>query len=342
MEPAGVEAFLIKKAANIRYLSGFTSGEDAWLLVDGAGLTLFTDGRYREQAARESPDCTYEEYSGDSLDRLGTFGLKYRKLAFEAEEISYRDYLRLSALLAERLQPAGSWIDDLRLVKDARECELLRRSAAVSIGAFNELLAEIAPGMRERDIAARLEYLLKKAGAEDLAFPSIVVSGPNAALPHGKPSERVLLSGDMLTLDWGGKTDGYVSDMTRTLVLGTATPRLQSLYAQVLEAQLTGLEAVKAGAATVEIDAKVRQVLAKYDLAAYFVHGTGHGIGLEIHEAPTVSPRGGTYLQENMVITIEPGVYLPGYGGIRIEDSVIVTAAGAEIITPLTKQLTII
>jgi Xaa-Pro aminopeptidase len=342
MEAEGADAFLVAKPANIRYLSGFTSGEDAYLLVDGDGPTLVSDARYSSQAALECPDCVYEEHGGDPLDRVCAFGIKYKRLALEAAVISQREYARLEAKLGARLLPVENWVEDLRLVKNEAECERLRRAAALSGAVFAGLLEALQPGMRERDIAARLEYELKLAGAEALAFPTIAAAGANAALPHAKPGEYRIRPGDMLTVDWGGKVDGYVSDMTRTVAVVSASQRFKDEYARVLEAQEIGLSAVRAGVRTDEVDAKVRKALARYGLAAYFAHGTGHGIGLEIHEAPSVSPRSSVFLTRNMVITIEPGIYIPGYGGIRIEDSVIVTPQGAELITPVDKAFTII
>jgi Xaa-Pro aminopeptidase/Xaa-Pro dipeptidase len=290
----------------------------------------------------ESPQSVYLEHSGDLLDRLGDFSIKYKRLGFEGEQISYRDHAKMAAAFHTELVPTENWISDQRAIKDEAECAALRKSAGVGGGVFSELMSQIKPGMEEREVAIMLEYLLKRNGAEDLSFPSIVAAGVHAALPHGKPGNYRLRPGDMLTLDWGATVDGYVSDMTRTLAVGVSLPRFRDYYAQVLEAQMTGLAAVREGVRTDEVDAEVRRVFNRYGLAQYFIHGTGHGIGLEIHEQPSLSPRSSVVLRKNMVVTVEPGVYIPGYGGIRIEDSVIVTSTGCEVITPLDKSLTII
>lgn len=342
MEEKGQEAFLVTKPENIRYLSGFSSGSDARLLITAAGQYIFTDGRYLEQAAGECPDWELIRVNGAGLDSLAAICDKYNSLVIESHHVSYELYQYLADGLETRLVPVSNVVEIFRSVKDAQELDLLRQAARIGDLVFSRICKEIRVGVSERHLANRIAYLLKEEGCSGESFATIAVAGENAALPHGQPGDRHLRQGDMLTLDFGGFYRGYAGDMTRTVVIGEASPKLKDIYQRVLEAQELGVTAVKAGESCREIDRQVRQRLAHYGLDRYFAHGTGHGVGLEIHEMPSLSTRSEGILEENMAVTIEPGVYIPGWGGIRIEDTVIVKNGGCEIITRSDKGLLII
>jgi Xaa-Pro aminopeptidase len=332
----------VTKPENIRYLSNFTSGSDARLLISSDEKYIFTDGRYLEQAKRECPDWELIRVNGAGLDSLASICDKYNSLLVESHHVTYELYSRMTTELKTPLVPMAEIIEQLRAVKDDQELDMIRQAAKIGDIVFTRICQEIQVGVSERHLANRIAYIFKKEGCSGESFETIAVAGENAALPHGKPGDRLLKRGDMLTLDFGGFYHGYAGDMTRTVVLGEASPKLKEIYQQVLEAQELGVATVKSGISCREIDRQVRQRLADYDLDQYFVHGTGHGVGLEIHETPTLSTRSEAVLEENMVVTIEPGVYIPGWGGIRIEDTVIVKNGGCEVITRSDKGLLII
>lgn len=336
------EAAYITKAENIFYLSGFTSGQDASLFISPEKQYLLTDGRYVEQAQQECPDWDIVEVNSlAAIDKLPSLGIKYKRIAFEAHNISYSHYLALEAALPNRWQTTEKLTESLRLIKSAEELDLLRKSAAISDQVFTDIAASLAPGTREDDLAEQIRVLLKKYGCTGEAFATIVLTGVNASRPHGQPGSTPFSEGDMVTMDYGGIYHHYVADMTRTVAIGKADRKLADYYAVVLEAQMKGLDTIKAGVPVATIDNTVRGVLSKYNLEAFFAHSTGHGIGLEIHEDPKLSKNVEGILQSGMVVTIEPGIYIPGWGGIRIEDSVIVTDNGHERITRSDKHLLI-
>lgn len=341
MQQNEIDAFLTVKAENIFYLSGFTSGEDALLLVTETDKYILTDARYSEQLKQEAPDWELLQGKPGSLDGLTEITDNCQLIGIE-DSIVYRQFCELNKQLPNKLIPLSGLVEELRIIKDQTELELMRKCASISDMVFSRLLDFIKPGVTEAEVANFVAMALREGGCQKEAFDTIAVSGKNAALPHGKPGKRRLTAGDMLTLDFGGIYAGYCADMTRTVVIESASPRLSSLYEEVLSAQMAGVAAVKPGIKPTEVDKIVRDCLAKAGLDKYFVHGTGHGLGLEVHEKPTVSPRGTGYLEENMVITIEPGIYIPGWGGIRVEDSVIVKSGGCEIITCSDKNLILI
>ncbi|MGI5879227.1 MAG: M24 family metallopeptidase [Syntrophomonadaceae bacterium] len=341
MQQNDIDAFIIVKAENIFYLSGFTSGEDAILLVSGADKYILTDARYNEQLRQEAPDWHLLQGKPGSLDELAKISRDYPRIGIE-DSIIYHQFCELEKLLPVKLMALSGLVENLRIIKDETELELLRKGASISDTVFSRLLDFIKPGITEIEVANFAANALREGGCQKEAFDTIAVSGENAALPHGKPGKRRLSEGDMLTLDFGGIYEGYCADMTRTVVIKSVSPRLSSLYDEVLSAQMAGVAAVKPGVKPVEVDKVVRERLARAGLDKYFVHGTGHGLGLEVHEKPAVSPRGTGFLEENMVITIEPGIYIPGWGGIRIEDSVIVKSGECEIITCSDKNLILI
>lgn len=342
MERLDLEAFLVTKAENVRYLSGFTGGSDASLLISGTDKIIFTDPRYFQQVQTECPDWKLVGEKPGGWDKRSESCSGYDRIAFESHAVSYQAFAEMDRIFSGRLVAQPNVVEGLRLVKDEDELEKLRQAARIGDEVFSSLLSVIGSGMSEKQVASEIMYLLRQKGCEKEAFDTIAVAGENAALPHGHPGERILKEGDMLTLDYGGFFEGYAGDMTRTIIVERASALLNTRYDLLLQAQLRALSMVRAGVSCREIDQAARDYLKEYDLDGYFLHSTGHGVGLEIHELPRVSLLSDAILAENMVITIEPGIYFPDWGGIRIEDTVIVKDGGCEIITRSDKNLIII
>lgn len=342
MQEKEIDTFLITKPENIRYLSGFTGGLDGKLVVTGNQQFLLTDSRFWEQAAIESPEWELVKETAPGIDLLVDLVSKYKKIALESQHVTIESFLELEARLENRLVFLPGIIECLRMIKDETELNFLRRSAEISDKVFEDICQFIKAGLTERQIANQIVYLLKQKGCAKESFDTIAVSGLNAALPHGQPGDRALMDGDMLTLDFGGFYQGYAGDMTRTVIIGHSSQYLQDNYMRLLEAQQVGISKVMAGMAGQEVDRLVRECLQKYNLDIYFTHSTGHGVGLEIHENPRLSRSSESILEENMVVTVEPGIYIPGWGGIRIEDTVIVKNGGCEVVTHSDKDLIIL
>ncbi|MEQ8201829.1 MAG: Xaa-Pro peptidase family protein [Syntrophomonadaceae bacterium] len=342
LEAHELGAFLVTKPENIYYLSGFTGGSDARLVVGPVDRYIVTDGRYLEQVGRECPDWELVQDQGGGLDSLAAICDKYNSLAVESNHVTYGMFVRLQSTLKANLSPQDNIIEGLRRIKDAAELDRLRSAAKVGDEVFKRICLEITPGWSEIQVANRIAGYLKELGCSREAFPTIAVAGENAALPHGQPGGRRLQNGDMLTMDFGGFCQGYAGDMTRTVAIGEVSPRLREVYSRVLEAQQRGVASITAGIRAQAVDQLVRNELARHGLDEYFLHGTGHGVGLEIHEAPSLSRYSEDVLEENMVVTVEPGVYIPGWGGIRIEDTVVVQYGGCEVITASEKELLIL
>lgn len=342
MEEKHLDAFLVTKPENIYYLSAFSGGSDARLVVSAHEKYILTDGRYLEQVNRECADWELVREDGAGLDSLARICDKYNSLVVESNHLTYELFKQLAARLKPQLFPMANVIEKFRAVKDAVELDLLRQAARIGDLVFTCICPEIQVGVSEKYIANRITCLLKDLGCSKESFSTIAVAGENAALPHGQPGERLIQPGDMLTMDFGGFYQGYAGDMTRTVVIGEPSTQLRDIYQKVLEVQEIGVAAVKAGSDCQAIDRQVRQGLAKYELDNYFVHGTGHGVGLEIHELPSLSAHSEAVLEEDMVVTVEPGVYIPGWGGIRIEDTVIVKNGGCQVITSSDKSLLIL
>jgi Xaa-Pro aminopeptidase len=339
-----LDAFLVSGAPNVRYLSGFT-GDNGSLLILPGKATLFTDPRFEIQAAQESP-CPVKIAKGplvlDIVAAIKRLGLE--RIGYEPARMTCDVYESLKSRLPMRasLEPVNGWIEQLRMVKTADEIALIRRSVLTNSRAFEQTVRRVRPGMKESDLAAELEYRMRRLGAEKPSFDTIVAGGARSALPHAQPTNAKFENGQLVVVDMGALQDGYCSDMTRMLFLGIPGAKVKRAYRAVLEAQLAAIDAVRAGALTRNVDRAARQVLKGYGLDRAFVHSTGHGLGLEIHEPPRVGKLDKTRLEAGMAITIEPGVYLEGFGGIRIEDTVVVTAAGCEILTPTPKELHIV
>ena len=341
MATAKLDALLISFGANVRYLTGFT-GSNGMVLVRSDRAVFFTDPRYQIQAAREV-DCRVQVCGGPLLPHAVSMiqRAKCRRVGFEKSRMSFEGYQYLKEHMPMRasLEPLALWVEEQRMVKSSQEIALIRSSVELNSLAFEQGVARIREGMRESDLAAELDYRMRRGGAEGPAFETIVASGTRTALPHARPTSKVLGPNGLVLVDMGALLAGYASDMTRMLFLGRPPARVRKAYGAVLEAQLAAIDAVRPGATAAAVDGAARRVLAAYGLASAFVHSTGHGLGLEIHEPPRLGKKDKTVLREGMAITIEPGVYAEGFGGIRIEDTVVVTKNGCEVLTPTSKAL---
>jgi Xaa-Pro aminopeptidase len=334
---------LITHLPNIRYLCGFTGSAGA-LLVGGAQPVFFTDGRYTEQAREEVRDARIVVEKKSPVTSAAHWLNKKRgsaSIGIESDHLTVAAEARLRSLLPKRLRlgSTSGIVERLRRIKDAAEIERLRRAVHLGSSLFSAMLKTIRPGVAEANIAAKLEYAARKAGADGMSFDTIVAAGPRSALPHGRASATPIPRQGFVVLDYGVILSGYCSDMTRTVAVGHASAQERAWYAAVLEAQLAGIAAVKAGVSAAEVDEAARKVLKKNKLGKCFPHSTGHGVGLEIHESPRLAAGEKTVLEPGMVLTIEPGVYIPGTGGVRIEDMILVTRTGCDVFTPTTKEL---
>lgn len=333
-----VDCLLVGCMPNIFYLTGFT-GSAGLLLVDEKAATLYTDGRYTLQAAEEVRGARVVVPRGPVTRAALRRARRYRRVGFEASA-GYRFF----RLLAEEAAPARpraveSLVEQLRLVKDQEEIARIRQSVEMNSRVFEETLPLLREGMAEQEVAAELEYRMRRYGAEQPAFPTIAASGPRSALPHARTGARKLGKKEFLVLDHGAILAHYASDMTRTVYLGSADRRARALYWVVKEAQERAIRAVRAGVSCSQVDRAAREHITRCGYARHFTHSTGHGLGIEVHEIPRVAAREKLRLPAGAVITIEPGVYLPGYGGVRIEDVVVVREGGAEVLTPTSKAL---
>jgi len=337
MHQQQLDGVIISKPENRVYFSGFT-GSSGVLLVSGAENRLITDFRYLEQAEAEAPEFIVIRHGSDQNPTLkmeiDIMGLK--RVGFEGDFYTWDAYRRLTEVAAE---PVAVHLDELRIAKDAQEIALVRQAVLLADKAFTHVLSYIKPGVRENDIALELEFHMRKNGAEKIAFDIIVASGKRSALPHGRASAKIIEVGDMITMDFGAVYQGYHSDITRTVIVGRASAKQREVYNLVLTAQLAGVAAVAPGITGREVDAAAREIITAAGYGEYFGHGLGHGVGLVIHEQPRLAPGSEIILSPGMVVTVEPGVYLPDWGGVRIEDTVVVAAAGAEVLTASSKEL---
>jgi Xaa-Pro aminopeptidase len=338
-----IDALAVNSLTNIRYLTGFT-GSAALLLLEPDRATLFTDPRYDLQVRREV-DCRVHVSARPALQlQSAVRRRRIRRLGFEAAHCRYSDYQRYAAALkpATRLLPTQDLVESLRVVKSPAEIAAIRHSVEVNSAAFSAAIARLQPGISEQDLAAELDYQMRLHGAAGPAFETIVAAGENSALPHARPGARRLRSNELLLIDMGALVGGYASDMTRMLHLGAPKRKTRQLYRSVLDAQLAAIAALRDGVPAHAVDHAARRLLAGAGLDKLFIHSTGHGLGLDIHESPRIARREPSLLRAGMVVTIEPGVYVPGEGGIRIEDTVVITASGCEVLTPTTKELLVI
>jgi Xaa-Pro aminopeptidase len=344
-----LDALLVTHLPNIRYLSGFT-GSAGVLLVIESKTVLFTDGRYKEQARKEVQGARVMVGRKSALAETGEWlnqnGKKQaiKMLGIEAQHLTVAERGQLQKALPSnvRLREAPRLIEQARMVKDQEEISRLRAAVCLGSSLFDVALKIIRPGAKEIEVAAEMEYEARKAGAEGMSFKTIIASGPRSALPHGRASMAAIPANGFVVCDFGIILAGYCSDMTRTVHVGKLSGNAQQMYDAVREAQQAAIDRVRPGVSVGEVDRAARKVLTGRGLGKYFRHSTGHGVGLEIHEAPRVARGQPELLRAGMVITIEPGVYVPGLGGVRIEDMVVVSEYGCEVLTPTSKELVII
>jgi Xaa-Pro aminopeptidase len=338
-----VDALLVTHMPNVRYLCGFTGSSGA-LLVSAHGAVLHTDGRYTVQAKQEVLAARVRIAMGSSSTAALT-SLAGRKVAtgFEADHVTVSQQTLLAKAAAKgRLKPLSGLIERARMIKQPEEIQQLKAAVMLASGLFEVLLHGIKPGVAESHVAAELEYVARRSGAQGMSFDTIVAAGPRSAMPHGVASEQPIPAAGFVVLDYGVILAGYCSDMTRTVHVGSPGRKQKDLYQAVLEAQLAAIDLVKPGVQAGKVDQAARKVLQKAGFASYFTHSTGHGVGLEIHEPPRLGKGQTELLRPGMVITIEPGAYVPGLGGVRIEDMVLVTETGCQVLTPTSKELIIL
>lgn len=347
LEGHGLDAMLLTGEANRFYASGFhSSGTDGVALVTRKKAYYFTDSRYTEAAGRCLVGAELREI-GHGRGYAALIGEAIQeqhisRMGFEDAYMTVQDYKRYKRALSCDLVPATELLWQLRMVKDDEELEALVAAQRIAERALEEILEEIRPGVTEKEIAARLQYLMLHYGASDMSFDPIVVSGPNGSLPHGVPSEKPIRQGEFVTMDFGCIYHGYCSDMTRTVAVGFATEEMHTVYQTVLSAQLAGIRAARAGVTGREVDGAARAVITAAGYGEYFGHSFGHGVGVEIHEAPNASPMNDKPLPAGAVISAEPGIYLPGKLGVRIEDVILLTEEGCRDITRAPKDLLIL
>ncbi len=341
----GSDTLLVLTDENRRYLSGFTGHDTQFdesagaLLITTDRLILATDFRYELQARHEAPlykIVCYKKSLSEELPGLLT-SLGTKTLAFESVRLSYLEYRKMSDAIGEAgleviLKPVQDVVETLRIKKSEVEIETLRQALALAESAFTECVTKIKPGMTEKELAWMMEKGMREAGAEALSFPTIVAAGPNSALPHAIPGDRIIKVGEPLLFDWGARLNGYCSDISRTVIIGQPDDTFTKIFQTVLEAQRLAIEAIKGGVSSMAVDRIARDHIEREGFGGKFGHGLGHGTGLAIHEAPRLSPLKDTLLEPGMVTTVEPGVYLENWGGVRLENMVVVRADGAEVL----------
>ncbi len=343
LEEARAGAFLTTALPNVRYLTGFT-GSNAALLLTPERAILFTDPRYAIQAPLES-DCEVKVAKGALLKQVCTWikRLRLKSVGFERNRISFAGFEDLKQDLERiRLKPMDGVVEQLRMIKSPAEIATIKASVQLNSAAVAHALRRFRSSMTEIDLAAEIEFWMRRLGADGPAFDTIVASGNRSALPHVHASDHPIASNELLLIDVGAMVAGYASDMTRTHAVGKLNSKLRRMYHAVLEGQLAAISAVKSGVSCSSVDRAARAVLRGYGLDKLFIHSTGHGLGLEIHEPPRLGRKERTKLEPGMVVTIEPGVYQEGLGGIRIEDTVVVTDTACEILTATGKELVVL
>ncbi len=340
LEKRSLDGLLVTDIKNIRHLTGFT-GSSAFVLITPDGAWFLTDSRYTAQARQEVKGYRFRIYKKalDSILELVKF-LRVKSLGFEGNNLSYDNYLRFKkALGAVRLRSVPDVTAGLRLRKDSAEIERIKASAAILDGGYLKAMDAIRPGVIEKDAALRIEFSFRENGADGLAFDTIIASGTRGALPHGKASDKPVRKGELVVVDMGVEKDGYNSDETRTFSVGKAGGEEKKIYQIVKDAQERAIGLIRPGVRAAAVDKAARGCIEGAGYGRYFGHGTGHGVGLDVHEGPNLGPTSKDVLEEGMVVTVEPGIYIPGWGGVRIEDMVLVVKDGFEVLTGTTKDL---
>ncbi|MFE8702511.1 M24 family metallopeptidase [Cytobacillus sp. FJAT-54145] len=342
-EKLGIDGMLITSNYNRRYISNF-SGSAGVVLVSTDQAQFITDFRYVEQASKQCEGFEIVKHTGAIPEEVAVqvqkLGIK--KLGFEQDHLTFSAFKAYEKVVGAELVPVSGLVEKLRLIKTEPEIKILKEAADIADAAFKHILDFIRPGLTELEVSNELEFFMRKAGATSSSFDIIVASGVRSALPHGVASDKVIEKGDFVTLDFGAYHKGFVSDITRTLAVGEPDAKLKEIYNIVLEAQLRGMEGIKPGMTGKEADALTRDYITEKGYGEYFGHSTGHGIGLEVHEGPSLSVKSDLVLEPGMVVTVEPGIYIPGLGGVRIEDDTLITKEHNETLTHSTKELIIL
>lgn len=335
----GADALLINRNKDIRYLTGFI-GDDSWLIVPAGAskVTVISDFRFQEEIQREAPHVSVKMRQGGLTQELKKLATQkgYRRIAFQANHITVAGHKILAkAIGVKNLMPVDDGLLAQRAVKDDTEIRAIRRALKIQQEAFRRTVEQIEPGQSEQQIAAHLEYQMRMLGADGCAFPTIVAVGANASLPHAIPGSRKVKKGQIILIDWGAVWNGYCSDLTRVVAVGAMSAKMREVYRIVLEAQRAAIDAIAPGKLLSDIDATARRVIEKAGYGDRFGHSLGHGLGLDVHEQPTLASKSKGQLVPGQVVTVEPGIYLPGIGGVRIEDDVLVTARGRRVLSDL-------
>jgi Xaa-Pro aminopeptidase len=341
LRKAGVDALLVTNFTNVTYLTGFT-GDDSYLLL-AAEPVIISDPRYTTQIEEECPSLAAEIRPPGTgiVEAVAQVAkqAKVSKLGIEANSVTVALRDQFSAALPKtELVSTTNLVEDLRLIKDKDEVALIRQAVWQAERAFGVLRASLRPERTEKEVADELENQIRLYGGKSCSFPSIIAVGPRSALPHARPTNQKIGASDFVLVDWGANGGLYMSDLTRVLVTGKISPKLERVYRVVLSAQEQAIAAIRPGVTCHDVDQVARSIIAKAGFGRNFGHGLGHGIGLEIHEAPRLTPKAQLKLEPGMVVTVEPGIYLPGWGGVRIEDDVLVTKGGYEVLTSAPKQ----
>lgn len=343
MRTTDISAFLVTNRYNLRYLTGFSGSAGAALITADAAF-LLTDFRYVDQARSQAAEFDIIQRQGPMEELIAELLSKEHaeNLAFEEETVTFKEYLELEALVEQDLLPVSGLVETLREVKDTAEIKTIKKACAIADAAFEHILTCIRPGMTERQIANELDFYMRSMGASGVSFETIVASGERSALPHGVATDKEIAVGEFVTLDFGCYYDGYVSDITRTIAIGEPSDQLKDIYQIVFDAQQQVMSAARPGMTGKELDAVARDYITQKGYGEAFGHTTGHGIGLEVHEGPHVSAISDVPLVANNIITNEPGIYLSGIGGVRIEDDLLITENGVESLTQSPKELIIL
>ena len=341
LKEQNIEAFLVTKNENVRYLSQFT-GTSGKLLITQNDSIFITDFRYLDQAASQTDGCVIKEISSNFFEGFAELikRKKIKNLSFESQDLNFKTYQKLKDKLElDSLNPVESLVENLRMIKDQTEMQKIKKAVEIADQGFQFLLDFIEAGKTEREIALELEFFMKRNGGEANAFDFIVASGKRGAMPHGVASNKTINKGELVTIDFGTVYQGYHSDMTRTVAVGEVAPELKQIYELVLTAQKQVIADIKAGMGCIEADKIARDIIAEAGYKDNFGHGLGHGIGLEIHEAPRLSYTSEDTLEAGMVVTDEPGIYVSDLGGVRIEDDLLITEDGCEVLNSAPKEL---
>lgn len=338
-----IDGLLVTSTKNRRYMTNFT-GTAGVALISSNDAVFITDFRYVEQAKKQVQGFKIQQHKGPIMEEVAALAeqLGIKRLGFEQDHMSFGMYQSYKQAFNQELVPISGIIENLRLIKTNAELKILKEAAEIADAAFDHIIKYIKPGRTELEVSNELEFFMRKQGAASSSFDIIVASGYRSALPHGVASEKIIENGELVTLDFGAYYKGYCSDITRTVAVGQPSDQLKEIYDVVLNAQLRGMNGIKAGITGKQADAFTRDYITEKGYGEYFGHSTGHGIGLDIHEGPTLSPKTDIILEPDMVVTVEPGVYVAGVGGVRIEDDAVITSDGNYSLTHSPKELVIL